>query len=544
MATNTHQIKTNITASGSVSVGTTLSVTGASTLAAVAATALTVSGTSTLTGGIVGGLSVTGNSTFNNNLVVDGDLTVNGSFSFLGGSVFSDATFAVQDNVDATKQLMVSVGGAATSTTSTFTFAQTANRVITFPDADMTVTGTALSQTITNKTIDADSNTISNIDDGNIKVGADIARTKLLAGTANHVLVNDGSGVMSSEAQLTPLKGGTGQDFSASTGVLKVAAGTVSATTIVNADVDATAAIDRSKIADGTANHVIINSAGGALSSEASLAETRGGTAQTTYAAGDILYASASNTLAKLPLGSAGQHLKVSDSSLPTWESVENPSREVRLYDEFMGGLTGGGMVWNSWAGGAGAQASNVITAVSAQHPGVLSFTTGTTATGRMGLGLSISASPNSNGLVIAADTFIDEYLIELTALSTGAEEYIFQCGLHRTAVATQQTDGVVLKYDRATYGTNWQCETNAASVTTRTDSGVAVATGWVKLRMESNTTNCKFYVNDVLVATHTTNIPTLQVGPGFKTDKTVGTAASVYRIDYYSGYRRFSTAR
>lgn len=46
---------------------------------------------------------------------------------------------------------------------------------------------------------------------------------------------------------------------------------------ITNARVDAAAAIARSKIANGTADHVVINGGGGALSSEATLAGSRGG---------------------------------------------------------------------------------------------------------------------------------------------------------------------------------------------------------------------------------------------------------------------------
>jgi hypothetical protein len=76
--------------------------------------------------------------------------------------------------------------------------------------ANQTLVTTALGQTLTNKTIDADANSISNIDDGNIKTGANIDRSKLLIGSANHVVVNDGSGVLSSEAQLASTKGGTG----------------------------------------------------------------------------------------------------------------------------------------------------------------------------------------------------------------------------------------------------------------------------------------------------------------------------------------------
>ena len=48
------------------------------------------------------------------------------------------------------------------------------------------------------------------------------------------------------------------------------------------------------------------------------LSATQGGTAQATYAAGDILYASASNTLSKLTVGTTGQVLKVA-AGLPSW---------------------------------------------------------------------------------------------------------------------------------------------------------------------------------------------------------------------------------
>ena len=62
-----------------------------------------------------------------------------------------------------------------------------------------------------------------------------------------------------------------------STGVAAIAPGV-----IVNADINASAAIARTKIANGTASHVVINSGAGALSSEAQLANSRGGTGQDT----------------------------------------------------------------------------------------------------------------------------------------------------------------------------------------------------------------------------------------------------------------------
>ena len=61
----------------------------------------------------------------------------------------------------------------------------------------------------------------------------------------------------------------------------------------------------------------------GASSITGTLDETDGGTGLTSYAAGDILYASGSNTLAKLTKGSGGEALKMnSGGTAPEWGSV------------------------------------------------------------------------------------------------------------------------------------------------------------------------------------------------------------------------------
>jgi len=56
------------------------------------------------------------------------------------------------------------------------------------------------SDTLTNKTIDADQNTITNIENADIKAGASIALNKLAATTVSRALVSDGSGFVSASS--------------------------------------------------------------------------------------------------------------------------------------------------------------------------------------------------------------------------------------------------------------------------------------------------------------------------------------------------------
>lgn len=210
-------------------------------------------------------------------------------------------------------------------------------------------------------TIAADVNALS-LTDSQISASAAITRSKLASGTADHVLINNGSGVMSSEATLSLSRGGTGlgtaptngqlligngttytlatitgtsnqvsvsngagtitlstpQDIHSGAsptfagltltgfgGVVKASGGTLSASTIVNADINASAGIERSKIAAGTSNHIVINDGTGFLSSEATLAVSRGGTnLSSTPTNGQLLVGNGSGyTLATITAG-------------------------------------------------------------------------------------------------------------------------------------------------------------------------------------------------------------------------------------------------
>lgn len=66
---------------------------------------------------------------------------------------FVDASCLFIDDGDDTKRLMIELGGATTSTTTTLTASQTADRVVTLPNATDTLVGRNTTDTLTNKTL-------------------------------------------------------------------------------------------------------------------------------------------------------------------------------------------------------------------------------------------------------------------------------------------------------------------------------------------------------------------------------------------------------
>jgi len=142
-----------------------------------------------------------------------------------------DDRLSIQDDADVSKQLRFDSSAITTGTT----------RTLTAPDANTTIVGTDVTQTLTNKTltspvinsptgitksdvglgnvdntsdatknaaavsltnktIDADQNTITNIENADVKAGAAIDYSKLAALTASRVLVSEGSGFVSASS--------------------------------------------------------------------------------------------------------------------------------------------------------------------------------------------------------------------------------------------------------------------------------------------------------------------------------------------------------
>jgi hypothetical protein len=114
-----------------------------------------------------------------------------------------------------------------------------------------------------------------------------------------------------------------------------------------------------------------------------------------------------------------------------------------------------------------------------------------------------------------------------VSALSDATNEYNVAIGvtsLTTNPASTASADEILFVYDRDGSGgrsdvsgasANWRCITRASSTSTSTTSSVAVKVEGTDVadKLEivwTSTSDCKFYINDSLVATHTTNVPTV----------------------------------
>jgi hypothetical protein len=148
----------------------------------------------------------------------------------------------IQNDTDRTKEVAIEADVASTTgTRTTLKAKQTVDRSIDLPDADDTLIGKATTDTLTNKTIDGDTNTIQ-----------DLALTSLKTelAKANKVLSRDGLGVT------VDAKDAPGGEFVGDTDTQTITNKSIDSdnntiTNIVDADIKAAAAIDATKIGNG-----------------------------------------------------------------------------------------------------------------------------------------------------------------------------------------------------------------------------------------------------------------------------------------------------
>ena len=244
------------------------------------------------------------------------------------------------------------------------------------------------------------------------------------------------------------------------------------------------------------------------------------------------------------------------DSSESIWKNSSFYNRSVggvQYFTDFDSSSSFYNLV--SVIGGVAASAgrlNNNVPNQTANQIGICQYQTGTAVTG---FAMHITeASPNAQQFQLGGGTWMYESYIEVAALSDATDGFRFTSGFGNIATAAGETHGVFFTYDLggtangAAASTNWQCVTTVGAVRTLTTTSVAVTTTWTKLRIiiNADATEVKFYIDGTLVATHTTNIPvfTTRVKVLQKIAKTVGTGNRSIYCDYLFYENNLTTLR
>ena len=257
-------------------------------------------------------------------------------------------------------------------------------------------------------------------------------------------------------------------------------------------------------IADGDKGDIIVTSSGATWT-----IESIGGMALAAQSAGRVLRAN----------GSGG--VKPSRSFDPSTTAVLFTEACTTSWNDFNAFQTGSG---------AGTVASHTAD----PRVGIALSDTGTTAKGRAGLATAtlFNHQAGTSELYYETALYLDD-------LSYSTNTFYIHAGFFDSLTAVG-TNAIRFEYtDAVGTGAQWDCVTRSASTETRTSVGSnVVLQQWYKLAILVNAagTSVEFYIDGLLVATHTTNIPTgtgKRMGSGYNMKKTVGTAQRDLWCDY-----------
>lgn len=200
------------------------------------------------------------------------------------------------------------------------------------------------------------------------------------------------------------------------------------------------------------------------------------------------------------------------------------------LYDDYMGYF-----LWSKGTNESGTGAGGAfIASIDKDHGGVVQVSAGTTSTGWC----SFSTNPNTLRFSsVSTEITFFEAVIRTDVLSTAAQEYVVYWGIGDNVTAnTEPSNGAYFKYVRTT-SVNYQiCTASAGTRSITTTSTAVPASTFVRFKIiVKGNSLASFYINDVLVGTLATNIPTASSLSCFlKIVKTAGTTARQWYEDSY----------
>lgn len=202
---------------------------------------------------------------------------------------------------------------------------------------------------------------------------------------------------------------------------------------------------------------------------------------------------------------------------------VTTPDTGMFVSDDFVSGsaATGnmGELGW-SFSGGGQVPQEGV-----ANHPGIVRKTTSATAGTYGVMRLAV------DGLLIPSHDF--EQLFIALPNSTDTDTTI-RVGIGNASTDDPPANGVY--FEKLGADTNWFAVTRDAGVQTRTDTGVAVTSTWMRFRVRRvDATTIGFSLNSGTEQTHTANIPTVALNPFIAISNNAASANKSIDIDQFS---------
>lgn len=215
--------------------------------------------------------------------------------------------------------------------------------------------------------------------------------------------------------------------------------------------------------------------------------------------------------------------VSASDVAMP--QSTLYPYRNViEIYDEFFSGTTSSGNT-----GQIGWIAAGTITAGSgtiANHPGTIILDTGASSG-------TVARINGSNPQGAQFSTTNPQSIVWIARATQVDANTTMRFGSGNSWGTSPPNDGVY--FERLDGDTNWFAVTRSASSSaTRVDTGVVADTNWLRFRIEQTSTSVLFYINDVLVGTQTTQIPSVYICPGAFIINSAA-ASKKMEIDFFS---------
>jgi hypothetical protein len=253
--------------------------------------------------------------------------------------------------------------------------------------------------------------------------------------------------------------------------------------------------------------------------SSAGVLTVRAGTAAAapvfpTPTAGDVVLASVYVTANATVINTN----QITDKRMLTRTFSADPRVYAELVEDFYGStIVSGEAGTHGWEVSAG-----TTNQVVAGHPGIYRLDTSATSA-------TVRFARLINPSLIPADTFDNTWFVRVN--QTDANTTV-RAGAMASAANNPPADGVF--FERLDADTNWFAVNRNTSVQTRTDMGVAIGTGWVRLRVRrKDGSTISFSINDGAETDITTNIPTASLTSAAQIVNSAA-AAKTMDLDYF----------